>query len=111
MWQQCWQMAQLMTCGMTVQDIDVAYMFDDMGNLDDDLSSLLVPDLDGTYGAGSSTSLAKSAADAMPTGMSLLYQLLVAAPMIGYFCTGHCTRATVIDGARKWQHITGICQA
>ena len=82
---------------MTVQDIDVAYMFDDMGNLDDDLSSLLVPDLDGTYGAGSSTSLAKSAADAMPTGMSFLYQLLSAAPMIGYCCTGHCTRATVTD--------------
>ncbi len=28
------------------QDIDAAYMFEDIGDLDDDLSSLLVPDLD-----------------------------------------------------------------
>lgn len=28
------------------QDIDAAYLFEDMGDLDDDLSSLLVPDLD-----------------------------------------------------------------
>lgn len=28
------------------QDIDAAYLFQDMGDIDDDLSSLLVPDLD-----------------------------------------------------------------
>lgn len=31
---------------MGSQDIDAAYMFEDIGDLDDDLSSLLVPDLD-----------------------------------------------------------------
>lgn len=31
---------------MCLQDIDAAYLFQDMGDLDDDLSSLLVPDLD-----------------------------------------------------------------
>jgi hypothetical protein len=31
---------------LRAQDIDAAYLFDDMGDLDDDLSSLLVPDLD-----------------------------------------------------------------
>ena len=30
------------------QDIDAAYLFQDMGDIDDDLSSLLVPDLDFT---------------------------------------------------------------
>ena len=29
-----------------VQDIDAAYLFQDIGDIDDDLSSLLVPDLD-----------------------------------------------------------------
>lgn len=29
-----------------MQDIDAAYMFQDIGDIDDDLSSLLVPDLD-----------------------------------------------------------------
>ena len=29
-----------------VQDIDAAYLFQDIGDMDDDLSSLLVPDLD-----------------------------------------------------------------
>ncbi|KAK9836360.1 hypothetical protein WJX81_008514 [Elliptochloris bilobata] len=32
--------------GFTAKDIDAAYMFEDIGDLDDDLSSLLVPDLD-----------------------------------------------------------------
>ena len=32
----------------TAQDIDAAYLFQDMGDIDDDLSSLLVPDLDFT---------------------------------------------------------------
>ena len=31
-----------------MQDIDAAYLFQDMGDIDDDLSSLLVPDLDFT---------------------------------------------------------------
>lgn len=31
---------------MCRQDIDAAYLFQDMGDIDDDLSSLLVPDLD-----------------------------------------------------------------
>ena len=31
-----------------VQDIDAAYLFQDIGDMDDDLSSLLVPDLDFT---------------------------------------------------------------
>ncbi len=31
---------------MHVQDIDAAYLFQDIGDIDDDLSSLLVPDLD-----------------------------------------------------------------
>ena len=31
-----------------VQDIDAAYLFQDMGDMDEDLSSLLVPDLDFT---------------------------------------------------------------
>ena len=31
---------------MHVQDIDAAYLFQDIGDMDDDLSSLLVPDLD-----------------------------------------------------------------
>ena len=31
---------------MPVQDIDAAYLFQDIGDIDDDLSSLLVPDLD-----------------------------------------------------------------
>ena len=29
-----------------MQDIDAAYLFQDIGDIDDDLSSLLVPDLD-----------------------------------------------------------------
>ena len=31
-----------------MQDIDAAYLFQDIGDIDDDLSSLLVPDLDFT---------------------------------------------------------------
>ena len=33
---------------MGAQDIDAAYLFQDIGDIDDDLSSLLVPDLDFT---------------------------------------------------------------
>ena len=31
---------------LCAQDIDAAYLFQDIGDIDDDLSSLLVPDLD-----------------------------------------------------------------
>ena len=33
-------------CCVGAQDIDAAYLFQDIGDIDDDLSSLLVPDLD-----------------------------------------------------------------
>lgn len=37
-----------LTWQVHVQDIDAAYLFQDIGDMDDDLSSLLVPDLDFT---------------------------------------------------------------
>ena len=42
----CGELLVLTVSTVFWQDIDAAYLFQDMGDIDDDLSSLLVPDLD-----------------------------------------------------------------
>jgi hypothetical protein len=53
------------------QDIDAAYMFEDIGDLDDDLSSLLVPDLDLGRAAPAALEAAAKAAEHALAGPSM----------------------------------------